>query len=102
MFDARTNGIRLKGLPQHLVPENLHDALRIRDELFKLLGGQCVGWFLGGTSRHSIVPVPYFAPILPGNLHESGVAFNHAVFSNFEVDVEIGFTFATDLPRGTK
>jgi 2-keto-4-pentenoate hydratase len=97
LFEARTRAVVIKGLPQNLTPANIDDALRIRDELFALLGGQCVGWFLGGTSRYSMVPLPYFAPILPSAMHDSGSAFNHLDFLTFNVDVELGFTFARDI-----
>ncbi|MGE0004428.1 MAG: 2-keto-4-pentenoate hydratase [Parvibaculaceae bacterium] len=102
LFEARTHAARIRGLPADVTPVSMADASRIRDELFRLLGGRCLGWFMGGTSRHSMVPMPYFAPILPAALYQSGAAFDHRSFFTFDVDLEIGFSFAKDVPAGTR
>ncbi len=97
LFKARSGSFQLERLPENLTPANLDDALEIQAELFQMLGGSQVGWFLGGTNGSTHFPTPYAAPILTGALHDSGAVFRKADFLTFDIDVEFGFTFGQEL-----
>ena len=102
LLDARKRKYQLDSIPPAFRPMSLDEAYAIQQHLFDLLGTGSVGWFLGGTNGSKVIPAPYAAPILKGALLDSGADLSQDVFISWEVDVEFGFTFGSDvLPRET-
>ncbi len=105
LLDTRKKKYQIGDIPVEYRPTNLEEAYAVQGCLFELIGSGHVGWFLGGTntsesSEHGAIK--FLAPILDGALHESPVELSQEVFMTWYVDVEYGFTFASDVfPRDT-
>ena len=103
LLDARIKKYQIDDIPDEYRPSNFEEAYVIQHRLFELLGTGRAGWFLGGTnisesSEHGAEF--FFGPILDSALKESPAELNQEIFMTWEVDVEYGFTIASDiLPR---
>jgi 2-keto-4-pentenoate hydratase len=100
LYKARRGRYQIEDIPLPDRPSTVDDAYAIQQRLYEMLGGRRSGFFLGGTNATPTLPFPYYAPILAGQLRDSGVQLGASEFLSWEIDVEYGFTFRrTVIPR---
>ncbi len=106
LLDVRRQRLMIPELPADCRPRDLEEAYGIQRRLVELLGHSVVGWFLGGTQSHYADTwadmEPFAAAILEGNLVEAPAVFSKQDFLSWELDVEFGFRFGSDLAPRSK
>jgi 2-keto-4-pentenoate hydratase len=100
LYDARRERYQIEDIPEADRPSTLEDAYAVQRRLHQMLGGRRSGFFLGGTNATPTIPFPYSAPILAGQLRDSGAQLDASEFLSWEIDVEYGFTLRLPvMPR---
>jgi 2-keto-4-pentenoate hydratase len=102
LLNLRRQGSTIPELPPEHLPRDLDEAYGIQGRLVELIGKRVVGWFLGGTQSHYEDTwsdmQPFAAAVLEGNLVEAPVVVSKRDFLSWELDVEFGFRFGSDMP----
>ncbi|MEM1199233.1 MAG: fumarylacetoacetate hydrolase family protein [Pseudomonadota bacterium] len=102
LLAARRSGEVIADLPASCTPQNLADALAIRDLVFAGLGDEQAGWFVGCSNPHIQrqlgLDEPYCAPLAASTVHPSPARLSASAFPSITLEVEFAFTLARDLP----
>ena len=102
LYTARSDRVRIDGLPESCRPSTLDDAYRIQDRLIALLGESTVGWKIGSSSQKArdfvgISDSSLRARMLDMNCYEHPAALGEHFFSMRALECEFAFTLGRDL-----
>lgn len=100
---ARSDRVRIEGLPESCRPSTLEDAYRIQDRLIAMLGEPIGGWKIGATSQKArdfvgISDGSLRARMLDVNCYEHPAALGEHFFFMRALECEFAFTLGHDLP----
>ena len=102
LYAARSDRVRIDGLPKSCRPSTLEDAYRIQDRLIALLGEPIGGWKIGATSQKArdfagISDASLRARMLGVNCYEHPASLGEHFFFMRAIECEFAFTLGRDL-----
>jgi len=99
LVSARTSGKPLASLDPH-APKHLAQSYAIADRVAELLDEPTLGWKIGCTSAYAQKVLKSDGPISGRmhTIHQSGVTLTASDHPNAQLEGELAFTLAADLP----
>ncbi len=102
LLEARQSGRMLSGLPAACRPTNMEDAYAIQDRLFREMGAESAGWFVGCSNpaiqKQLGLAGPYRARLDAATVRRSPATLDPGRFPTITLELEFAFRLARDLP----